>query len=65
MENITAKIMFDADIVCGNGFFHFSKVLQPQSVQKDVECTDSHKDAFGGKMLSDHLLFAVDCPLQR
>jgi hypothetical protein len=33
-------------------------VLHLQSVLKDVECT--HSGAFGGKILSDHLLFAVD-----
>ena len=37
-----------------------SKMLHPQSVLKDVECTEKRSGTIGGKILSDHLLFAVD-----
>jgi hypothetical protein len=41
--------MFDVDIIVEMAFFVFSKVLQPQSVRKDVECTDQAQQGFGGK----------------
>ena len=38
-------------------FFRSSRFSQPQSVLKDVECTDMHSWLLAGKCL----LFAVDC----
>jgi hypothetical protein len=44
--NILQLIMFDVDIIVEIFSFVFSKVLQPQSVQKDVERRNK-----AGKML--------------
>jgi hypothetical protein len=44
--NILKQILFDADII-ENGFFSFSsKVLQPPSVLKDVECMFKAQEGF-------------------
>ncbi len=36
------------------------KGLQPQSVLKDVECTDNVQRLLAGKYLSNHILFTAD-----
>jgi hypothetical protein len=50
----------NVDIIVEMALWFVSKILQPQSVLKDVECTEKRSRTIGGKILSDHLLFAGD-----
>jgi hypothetical protein len=46
-------------LVLQKWFLSFLGFLQPQSILKDVECTDMHSRLMAGNYSSD-LLFAVD-----
>jgi hypothetical protein len=48
------------DIIVEMALSFVSNVLQPQSVLKDVECTEKRRGTIGEKILSDHLLFTGD-----
>jgi hypothetical protein len=50
----------DVDIIVEMALLFVSKMLQLQSVLKNVECTEKRSGTICGKILSDHLLFARD-----
>jgi hypothetical protein len=50
----------NVDIIVEMALLFVSKMLQPQSVLKDVECIEKRSGTISGKILSDHLLFARD-----